>query len=156
MAKLFANSGDPDQMPHSVASDLGLHCLPITLLRVSRLQWVKCYINNLCSPIRIYTGYYTWSVDLKCYINSHCWTWSHCMDVQADLVSLRGYNQSCVKDPSMGKSKFGCLRQVLYLFLTSTSNTSQSLASPSHSAKLFPAKLFPANQLKFNCFVMIL
>ena len=30
MAKLFANSGDPDQMPRSVASDLGLHCLPIT------------------------------------------------------------------------------------------------------------------------------
>ena len=23
----------------TVASDLGLHCLPITLLRVSRLQW---------------------------------------------------------------------------------------------------------------------
>ena len=41
MAKLFANSGDPDQTPHSAASDLGLHCLPITLLRVSRLQWVK-------------------------------------------------------------------------------------------------------------------
>ena len=32
MAKLFANSGDPDQMPHPVASDLGLQCLPITLL----------------------------------------------------------------------------------------------------------------------------
>ena len=41
MAKLFANSGDPDQMlhsavsdlkPHSAASDLGLYCLPITLL----------------------------------------------------------------------------------------------------------------------------
>ena len=28
-------------MPHSVASDLGLHCLPITLLGVSRLNWVK-------------------------------------------------------------------------------------------------------------------
>ena len=41
MAKLFANSGDPDQMPHFAASDLGLHCLPITLLWVSRLQWVK-------------------------------------------------------------------------------------------------------------------
>ena len=38
MAKLFANSGDPDQMQHSVEGDLGLHCLPITLLRVSRLQ----------------------------------------------------------------------------------------------------------------------
>ena len=57
MAKLFANSGDLDQMPHSVASDmphsvasdmprsaasdLGLHCLPVTLLQVSRLQQVK-------------------------------------------------------------------------------------------------------------------
>ena len=37
MVELFANSGDPDQMPHSAASDLGLHCLPITLLGVSRL-----------------------------------------------------------------------------------------------------------------------
>ena len=41
MAKLFANSGDPDQTPRSAASDLGLHCLPITLLRVSRIQWVR-------------------------------------------------------------------------------------------------------------------
>ena len=41
MVKLFANSGDPDQTPLSAASDLGLHCLPITLLRVSRLQWAK-------------------------------------------------------------------------------------------------------------------
>ena len=32
MGKLFANSEDPD---------LGLHCLLITFLRVSRLQWVK-------------------------------------------------------------------------------------------------------------------
>ena len=41
MTKLFANSGDPDQTPHSAASDLGLHCLTITILLVSRLQWVK-------------------------------------------------------------------------------------------------------------------
>ena len=49
MAKLFASSGDPDQTPRSVASDLGLHCLPITFLRVSRLQWVKtnCCINQI-------------------------------------------------------------------------------------------------------------
>ena len=32
MEILLANSVDPDQMPHSVASDLGLHCLPMTLL----------------------------------------------------------------------------------------------------------------------------
>ena len=30
------NNVDPDQTPHHVASDLGLHCLPVTLLRVSR------------------------------------------------------------------------------------------------------------------------
>ena len=41
MAKLFAISGNPDQMLHSVVSDLGLHCLPITLLLVSRLKWVN-------------------------------------------------------------------------------------------------------------------
>ena len=35
MVELFANSGDPEQMPHSAASDVGLHCLPITLLGVS-------------------------------------------------------------------------------------------------------------------------
>ena len=54
MAKLFANSGDPDQTPRSaasdlglklrsVASDLGVHCLPITPLRISRLQLVNAY-----------------------------------------------------------------------------------------------------------------
>ena len=32
---LLANSVDPDQMSHYVAPDLGLHCLPLTLLRVS-------------------------------------------------------------------------------------------------------------------------
>ena len=32
MIELFAKSGDPDQTPRSVPSDLGLHCFPITLL----------------------------------------------------------------------------------------------------------------------------
>ena len=35
MAKLFANGGNPDEMSCSAAPDLGLHCLPITLLEVS-------------------------------------------------------------------------------------------------------------------------
>ena len=29
---LLINNVDPDQMPHDVASDLGLHCLPMTLM----------------------------------------------------------------------------------------------------------------------------
>ena len=37
MVELIANSGDPDQTPPSAASDLGLHCLPVTVLRVSGL-----------------------------------------------------------------------------------------------------------------------
>ena len=40
MVELFTNSGDPDQMLHSAASALGLHCSPITLIGVSRLQWL--------------------------------------------------------------------------------------------------------------------
>ena len=41
MAELFANSVNPDQTPHSAASDLDLHCLLITLLGVSRLKVVN-------------------------------------------------------------------------------------------------------------------
>ena len=33
---MLANNIGPDQAPHYVASDLDLHCLPITLLRVSK------------------------------------------------------------------------------------------------------------------------
>ena len=43
MVELFANSGDPDQMLHSATSDLGLHCLPVTILGVSSLLWVNVF-----------------------------------------------------------------------------------------------------------------
>ena len=46
MVELFANSGDPDQTPRSAASDLDLHCLQITILGVSRLQWVNIFDNK--------------------------------------------------------------------------------------------------------------
>ena len=35
MAEAFVNSEDPDQTTLSAASDLDLHCLPVTLLGVS-------------------------------------------------------------------------------------------------------------------------
>ena len=54
MTELFANSGDPDQTPRSVASYLGLHCLSITLLEVSRLQWVKPF--QLCRSVKPYAS----------------------------------------------------------------------------------------------------
>ena len=43
MVELFANNRDPDQTPRTAASDLGLHCLLVTRLGVSSLQWVKSY-----------------------------------------------------------------------------------------------------------------
>ena len=36
-----ANSRDPHQTPHSVASDLGLHCLPMSHKKDARHIWVK-------------------------------------------------------------------------------------------------------------------
>ena len=47
MVELFANSVDPDQIPCSAASDLGLHCLQITPLGVSRLEWVNKSLHFL-------------------------------------------------------------------------------------------------------------
>ena len=41
MVEYLQNSGDPYQTPRSAAPDLGLHCLPNTLLGVSTLEWVK-------------------------------------------------------------------------------------------------------------------
>ena len=38
---LLANSVDPGQTPHYVASDLGLHFLPMTIIRVSMITRVK-------------------------------------------------------------------------------------------------------------------
>ena len=40
---LFANS---DQTPRSVASDLGLHCLPVFQKWDTRLIWVKTQVNK--------------------------------------------------------------------------------------------------------------
>ena len=48
MVELPANSGDPDQMLHSAVYELSLHCLPINLLEVSRLQWVNV-VNPQCT-----------------------------------------------------------------------------------------------------------
>ena len=46
---MLANSGDPDQMPHFVASDLGLHYLPISNKKDARHIWVKNAIILLIS-----------------------------------------------------------------------------------------------------------
>ena len=42
-----ANSGGPDQTPHSVASDLGLHYLPMFHKKDTRHIWVKKQLLGL-------------------------------------------------------------------------------------------------------------
>ena len=64
MAKLFANSEDPDQMLHSAMSDLDLHCLPVTLLGVSQLQWVKLSLkaNSVDGILKFF--FFSWKIGL--------------------------------------------------------------------------------------------
>ena len=50
--EINANSVDPDQMPCSAASDLGLHCLSLSHLWDARLLWVI-----VCSSIILVATY---------------------------------------------------------------------------------------------------
>ena len=47
-----ANSGDPDQTPHSVASDLGLHYLPMSHKKAAMHIWVKMQLFCLFQSCR--------------------------------------------------------------------------------------------------------
>ena len=55
-----ANSGDPDQTPHSVVSDLGLHYLPMSHKKDARHIWVKRfnYFAYLIRVAEIWEVYY--------------------------------------------------------------------------------------------------
>ena len=52
-----ANSGDPDQTPHSVASDLGLHYLPTSQKKDTRQLSVKNAIILLISELQKFGKY---------------------------------------------------------------------------------------------------
>ena len=64
---LLANNVDTDQMPHYVASDLGLHCLPVTLVWVpgknklkkvqvtGSLKQQSLFLQEMKSSLEIYT-----------------------------------------------------------------------------------------------------
>ena len=41
ISELNANILDTGQRSHSAASDLGLHCLPMSILWDAKLKWVK-------------------------------------------------------------------------------------------------------------------
>ena len=49
---LLANTVDPDQMPHYVASDLGLHCLPIDPIKGFQIRKGLKTIHHPPTPFR--------------------------------------------------------------------------------------------------------
>ena len=51
---------DLNQTPHHVASDLGLHCLPMTLLQVSREYGLKV--------MELFRTFYGKRLDASCYL----------------------------------------------------------------------------------------
>ena len=44
---LLANSGNPDQTPRYVASDLDLHCLPLSHKKDARLIWANIFTREI-------------------------------------------------------------------------------------------------------------
>ena len=56
---LLANSEDPDQMPRSAASDLGLHCLPMTQKWDVGLYGLN-FIGKTCFKEKTYHIRYVW------------------------------------------------------------------------------------------------
>ena len=46
ISEFNAVSVDIDQTPRSAASDLGLHCLTVALLRGARLKWVNYFCTK--------------------------------------------------------------------------------------------------------------
>ena len=62
-----ANSVDPGQTPRSAASDLGLHCLPMSLYGtpgtkglIKDFLWFHLKVNCLLSYIHVYLSRYCW------------------------------------------------------------------------------------------------
>ena len=54
---MLANSGDLDQTPRSGASDLGRHCLSLSIKKDGRFTWVnkKRFIQNSLTSEITYT-----------------------------------------------------------------------------------------------------
>ena len=48
-SEVNANHVDPDQTSWSVASDLGLHSLPVSLLWDTRIKWVNGFLTEFSS-----------------------------------------------------------------------------------------------------------
>ena len=84
---LNANSVDPDQMLHSATSDLGLQCLPVSLLSDTRLKGIKPsmvllltiprYVVAVCSRKLYGTAHVTWNStrSLHNMLETHCFQW---------------------------------------------------------------------------------
>ena len=53
---MLANSGDPEQTPHSLTSNLGLNCLPMSQKWDTRLIWVN-FLSHVIDNGRLVRRY---------------------------------------------------------------------------------------------------
>ena len=84
------NSGDPDQMLHFAVSDLGLHCLLITFLGCSRLQWDK---QKITSTVKLgYTVYHHWKPTFGSNFGASSTSWSG-FNLRLDMRAFDGFPQ---------------------------------------------------------------
>ena len=107
-SELKANSAHPDQTPRSVASDLGLHYFPMSLLWDARLKWVKVtlrfHISSVpgkCCALWLWPAFPGTSKFWKRYLNQWAWCkyiskicrkyYSH--NVQSSLGTTRRRNE---------------------------------------------------------------
>ena len=60
-----SNRVDPDQLLHSVASDPGLHCLPMSLLWDAKHKWLNGYPQYFRGQIRkVSIFFFFWRYDV--------------------------------------------------------------------------------------------
>ena len=64
MSELNANSVDSDQTPRSAASDLSLHCLPLSLLWDARLKGLNLTLLCRNRPVSMLLRYTFYEVQL--------------------------------------------------------------------------------------------
>ena len=112
-ATLLGNSGYPDQSPHSALSDLGLYCLPIALLGISRLKWVKSNdrqkrIHVVIGRWKIYVGNLFYSRFFFLFSGLILSTQADNATQSTNECSFHQY-QTCVVDANCTEDQFGVI-----------------------------------------------
>ena len=121
---LLANSVVPDQTPRSAASDLGLHCLPMSIKWDARLIWVKNHRTALNSCITVF-----WTVPLSLLLLPPVFNFQH---IGGEFAWDTLFGLSC-----QGSSCPTC-NYTIYVIPAAVAGRAETCKSFSHSATKIP------------------